>query len=165
MWHDEVFGHMVWFSMTRYNVCARTGTSSAPRAETRPNHAGDLRPGALACRGDSAGWRAMLFGTVAAGALCLAAPRSATADPDACVVGPGNLVTCSGNQSGGIDAGLAGDFDVLPGTSLVVKDLTQDIGPNASGGDGIRWALGLAGSPIKSSATPAASPSVPRRTA
>lgn len=129
--------------MTRYSAYARTGTLSAPRAETRPNHAGGLRPGALACRRDSAGWRAMLFGTVAAGALCLAAPRSATAGPDLCVPGAGNDVICSGDQSGGIDAGPAGDFNPAPGTTLHINNLTQDIGPLPSD-EGIRWS-GVAG--------------------
>ena len=90
----------------------------------------------------------MLFGTVAAGALCIAAPRTATAGPDVCVVGPANVVTCSGNQSNGIEAGPAAstDFDPVPGTTLRVNNLTQDIvGSANSGRAGIRWA-GIPGS-------------------
>ena len=107
--------------MTRYKACARAGIASAPRA--------------------------MLIGTVAAGALCLVAPRSAHAGPDACVVGPMNVVTCSGNQSGGIDAGFSGDFNPVPGTRLVINNLTQDIG-SLSSGDGIRWAISANGLPV-----------------
>jgi hypothetical protein len=95
----------------------------------------------------------MLFGTVAAGALCLAAPRSATAGPAACTVDPGTLVvTCSGDQSAGIDAGGLPpdyDFDPVPGTRLVVQDLTKDISGSAGTGfEGIRWAIFGNGSPI-----------------
>jgi hypothetical protein len=133
--------------MTRYKVDAHTGTPSAPRAEAGSSIARDLRTGALTCRGDSTRWRAMLFGTVAAGALCITASRTATAGPDACVVGPGNLVTCSGNQSTGIDAGP--DFTPVPGTTLVINNLTRDIvGSAGMEFEGIRWAVAANNSPI-----------------
>ncbi|XIA63605.1 beta strand repeat-containing protein [Bradyrhizobium sp. TZ2] len=134
--------------MTRYKIDARTGTSSEPHAKA--NIARDLRTGAVVCRGDSSGWRAMLFGTVAAGALCIAAPRTATAGPDVCVVN-GTVVTCSGNQSDGIEAGPAAstDFDPVPGTKLEVNNLTQDIvGSEHSGRAGIRWASVPGSGPI-----------------
>ena len=84
-----------------------------------------------------AGWRAGLLSGVAAGALCVAVVP-AVAGPDACIV-VANVATCSGNQSGGIDAGA--DFLVPPVDTLVIENLTADIGINPSGGDGVRWAI------------------------
>jgi hypothetical protein len=128
--------------MTRDKVCARTGIPATPRARTWPRIATGLH------RPDLAGLRAALLGTVAAGALCVVAPRSAAAGPDACVVGPANVVTCSGNQSGGIGAGPSGDFNPVPGTRLVVNNLTQDIGSLSSSANGIQWALSANSLPV-----------------
>lgn len=135
--------------MTQYKIDARAGKSATPCVEGLSDIAASCRrPCVPVLRSGSTGWRAVLLGTVAAGALCIAAPRTATAGPDACTT-VGNVVTCSGNQSAGIDAGPTGDFNPVPGTQLVVNNLTQDIiGFGVGGGEGIRWALGVAGTPI-----------------
>ncbi len=99
------------------------------RAEFTPSHWRSARPRDPAC------WRALLLGTVTMGALCIAAPRAAEAGPQACVIN-GTEATCSGNQSGGIDAGV--DFLAPPVTTLNINNLTQNIGSLASG-DAIRW--------------------------
>jgi hypothetical protein len=78
----------------------------------------------------SVGWRVLLLGTVAAGALCIAAPRGADAGPGPCIVGPANVVTCSGNQSDGIESGT--DFDPVAIDTLNVNNLTQNIAPAAA---------------------------------
>src|SRR5262245_41037614 len=90
------------------------------------------------------GWRTTLCSIIMAGGLAVFDHRTAYAGPDACTVGPANVVTCAGNQSGGIDAGT--DFTVPAGAgpTLVIKDLTGDITPTNLP-DGIRWAVGLAG--------------------
>lgn len=83
--------------------------------------------------------RAVFFSTVAAGALCFVL-RPAAAGPDACTIAA-NVATCSGNQSGGIDAG--DDFDPAAVNTLAINNLTHDIGGDISAaGDGIRWAVG-----------------------
>lgn len=93
----------------------------------------------------SIGWRALLLGTAAAGALCVST-HPAAAGPDTCPIAA-NVATCSGNQSDGIDAGA--DFNVPPVDTLVVNNLTQDIiGSNGTGFDGIRWATVVGGDPI-----------------
>jgi len=62
---------------------------------------------------------------VAAGALCAASPAGVRAAPDPCT-GVG-IVTCSGNQSAGVDA--------PPGTSVLnVNSLTTDIAPTIGSG-------------------------------
>lgn len=87
-------------------------------------------------------WRIDLLGGVAAGALCV---TPALAGPDACTV-VGTIAVCSGNQSGGIDAGV--DFAVPPINGLVIQNLTGDIGADPVTGDGVRWALPGSNVPI-----------------
>jgi len=80
-------------------------------------------------------WRAALRSGVAVGALCMAAVP-ALAGPDACMI-VANVATCSGDQSGGIDAGA--DFPSDSTLSLIIGNLTGDIVPS-NGADGVRWA-------------------------
>jgi Autotransporter beta-domain len=74
--------------------------------------------------------------------LCAGWAGSAAADPDGCTV-VANVATCSGDQSGGIDQG--DDFEAPPVDTLIINNLTRDIGSNISGQDGVRWAPGLSG--------------------
>jgi len=88
---------------------------------------------------ESPGWRAMLLGTVAAGALWLGLPRHAKAGPEPCTVigiAPNQTATCQGDQSDGITIAAATDFDPADVETLNVNNLTTDITP-ASTVDGI----------------------------
>ena len=99
------------------------------------NYSADAGAGSQIIKGlaGSAGWRAALLGTVAAGALWLGAPRYARAGPDPCALSGGTTATCSGDQSDGIASGT--DFPAAY-TTLNVNGLTTNIAP-APGVDGI----------------------------
>ena len=110
---------------------------SCPTIETYHhifNYSPDAGAGSRAIAGltGSAGWRAALFGTVAAGALLVSTPRQAKAGPAACVLSLGTA-TCTGDQSAGIASGV--DFPASY-TTLNVNSLTQNIAP-APGTSGI----------------------------
>ncbi len=79
-------------------------------------------------------WRMALLGSVAAGAILIAAPRAVRAGPDACTVPVAGTALCQGDQSAGIVSGT--DFAVPATTTLTVNSLTGDITP-ASGTAGI----------------------------
>jgi hypothetical protein len=83
---------------------------------------------------EGAGWRAMLLGTVAAGAVLLATSRTAKAN----CVGPSPTLTCTGTISGTAAPGVVnGGIRVPAGFStLNVNTISADITPNA-GVDGI----------------------------
>lgn len=78
--------------------------------------------------------RAALLSGVAVTALWTAAP--AEAGPDLCTTAA-NVATCSGDQSGGINAGA--DFPVPQTDTLIIENLTQDIGAFDIA-NGVRWA-------------------------
>lgn len=94
--------------------------------------------------GESAGWRAALLGTVAAGALLLGSARYARAQivPPAapCDDIAGATVTCSGNLQLGISTGD-------PYDTLIVNNVTTNIAP-AVNVDGIRFVRAGAGDTI-----------------
>jgi hypothetical protein len=72
---------------------------------------------------------------VLGGMLSATAPQPTAAGPQACTAA-GTVVTCQGDQSGGIRSGV--DFNAPPTDALVVNNLTQNITP-AAGIDGIRF--------------------------
>ena len=148
--------------MTEREARLRIAVQSAARAEiSLPGGAIVGCPIGSAYRRGPAHWRATVLATVAAGALCVTMD-SAAAGPDACVVGPAGTVTCSGNQSGGIDAGL--DFNPATTTTLIVNNLTQDIGSLSMAMEFVGPSARVKSRSI-SSATPAVSASVQLRQA
>jgi hypothetical protein len=118
--------------MTRHMTYSR----NCPGARRQPDTATSSRPAASSTRhpafthpGGWARWRAALFSTAAAGALCAAAAPAA-AGPQPCTVGPANVATCQGNQSAGIRFGI--DFGG-PVDTLQVNNLTQNINAGVGG--------------------------------
>ena len=93
---------------------------------------------------ESPGWRAMLLGTVAAGALWLGAPRDARAGPQPCVTS-GTTATCQGNQSARLNS--FSDFNPVVVDTLNINALTTDIMPSSTV-DGIYFHRSGAGDTI-----------------
>ena len=82
--------------------------------------------------------RAAIVTALAAGAMSQAPVRKAQAAPDPCSTVNG-VVTCSGNQSGGMNLsqGQPGDFSSLTTTGVRVENVTTAVTPNA-GTSGVR---------------------------
>ena len=129
--------------MTRCRVDAHTGTSSTPHAEA--NIARDLRTGAVVCRG------AVFVAAIhPAGARCCSVqlPRARCASPRRAPPLPVLTYASSARSTSSPAAAISpvasmqgSDFNPVPGTTLRVNSLTQDIvGSLDTGLAGIRWA-------------------------
>ncbi len=94
---------------------------------------------ASAARAGLPAWRAVLLGTVAAGALMLAHDNAALAEPGDCDTSVPGVATCTGDHSQGIVGATVApaDFSTVFAGTININNLTADIAPPESAFGGI----------------------------